>query len=117
MFVLSKAHPGVAMTRFNRIFLGFATLLLLGLLCSARPVVEKHELGAQEIFDQRSDGQDMTLSTIVDQSLMYVSPRNIQLNPLIVFTRSHIIIADHRRAWSTGSNRACPCHQLRNRNT
>jgi hypothetical protein len=48
------------MTRFNLTSLGFVTLLLLGLLCNARPVVEKRELGAQEVFDERSDS---TLST------------------------------------------------------
>jgi len=48
------------MTRFNLTSLGFVTLLLLGLLCNARPVVEKRELGAQEVFDERSNS---TLST------------------------------------------------------
>lgn len=60
MFAPSKAHPRVDMTRLYRISLGFAALLLL---CNARPVVEKRELGAQEGFDERSDSQDVTLST------------------------------------------------------
>jgi hypothetical protein len=60
MFAPFKAHPRVDMTRFNLTSLGFVTLLLLGLLCNARPVVEKRELGAQEVFDERSDS---TLST------------------------------------------------------
>lgn len=77
------------MTCFNHISLGFAALLLLGLLCNARPVVEKRGLGVQEVFDERSDSQDVTLSTPV-------------------FNRSHTIIADHWRVWSTGSRRACP---------
>jgi hypothetical protein len=60
MFAPSKAHPQVDMTHFNRIYLGFATLLLF---CNARPLVEKRELGAQEVFDARSESQDVALST------------------------------------------------------
>ena len=63
MFASFKAQPRVDMTHFNRLSLGFAALLLLGLLCNARPVAEKRELGAQVVFDERSDSQDVTLSS------------------------------------------------------
>ena len=82
------------MTRFNRLSLGFAALLLLGLLCNARPVAEKRELGAQAVFDERSDSQDVTLSTrgepIADVRLVHESPK-----PSHNF---HQVALNHRRS-------------------
>ena len=42
------------MTHFNRVFLSFSTLLLFGLLCNARPVLDKRKSTAREVFDTRS---------------------------------------------------------------
>lgn len=62
------------MTHFNRIFLSFSTLLLFGLFCNARPVLEKRRSTARELFDTRSHtppafGQPITNVAFNRQSL------------------------------------------------